>query len=413
MQIENQCKREKKAVFYLCIPLICKYVLPSGIEKLLMFDIGIPFFLPYFFLFIYYLKYGNREHNSTICLRILYIQLFFCIISWLLGDYNEGTHIASIYNFIYYYVAIIIGLTFAMSDYQKQIMSNIFACLLLFSCIQIIVISTGLVVLESYAEEGAQVYGSVARLTTTLGDTNNGGIALFLQAIIAVYLNRYRKKIFVALILAWVIASMLLVTKSVALAIVVMTVGVLFFYIKDVEVSVNQKIKIAILAVASVIMIYKAGVFNPIIERVAEQYLAEELDSGREALQADVLSKVDENSLLLGHGPGTVYVNQELSTKSVFRKSKFAGAPHNSYILQFAETGAIGVGLFIFFWVNVLWYYRKADKFLLLALVCYCGIFYNTETVSLVYIENQIGLGILLMLIKSSANYGNKKSIVY
>lgn len=413
MQIEDQCKTERKAVFYLCIPLICKHVLPGGIEQILMLDIGIPFFLPYFFLFIYYFKYGNREHNSTICLRILHIQLFFCIISWLLGDYNEGTHIASIYNFIYYYVAIIIGLTFTMSDYQKQIMSNIFACLLLFSCIQIIVISTGFVVLESYAEEGAEVYGSVARVTTTIGDTNNGGIALFLQAIIAVYLNRYRKKIFVILILAWVIASMLLVTKSVALAMVVLSVGVLFFYIKDGKVSVNQKIKIVILAVASVIMMYKAGVFNPIIQRVTEQYLTEELASGREDLQEDVLSKVDENSLLLGHGPGTVYVNQELSTKSVFRKSKFAGAPHNSYILQFAETGAIGVGLFIFFWVYVLWYYRKADKFLLLALLCYCGIFYNTETVSLVYIENQIGLGILLMLIKSSANYGNKKSIVY
>ena len=410
---ENQCKEEKIAVLCLSIPLIFKYVLPSGIVQRLSFILGISFFLPYFSFFLYYFKYGTRENNTIICLRLLYLQLFFCILSWILGDYNDGTHIASLYNFIYYYIAIIIGLTFTLTDYQKHIMSNIFAGLLLFSCIQVIVLSTGFVVLESYADEDAQVYGSVARSATTLGDTNNGGIALFLQAVIAIYLNRSRKILFVVLILAWVIASMLLVTKSVALALVSIIAGVMFFYIKDGKASVNQKIKTVILVILTIFMMYKAGVFNPIIERVVEQYLIEDLSSGREDLQEVVLSKIDENSILLGHGPGTVYANQELSTKSAFRKSKYSGAPHNSYILQYAETGAIGVGLFILFWVSVLWHYRKADKFLLLALLCYCGIFFNTETVSLAYIENQIALGIFLMLLKSSANYGNKKSIVY
>ena len=42
-------------------------------------------------------------------------------------------------------------------------------------------------------------------------------------------------------------------------------------------------------------MMYKAGVFNPIIERVVEQYLIEDLSSGREDLQEVVLSKIDEN----------------------------------------------------------------------------------------------------------------------
>lgn len=414
MMSVHKIKTEKWAVYFLCLPLIFKYMLPSSMEQRLMFDIGIPFFLPYCFYFLYYFNYGKREYNKSICIRILYFQLFFCIISWLLGDYyNVETQIAAIYGFIYYYIAIIIGLIFTLSDYQKHIMSNIFAGLLLFSCIQVILISTGFVVLDSYTDESAQVYGSVARSATSLGDTNNSGIAIFLQAVIAVYLNRNRKRLFVVLILAWVIASMLLVTKSVALALVALAAGILFFYIKDSKASVIKKIRTVMLVIISIIMMYKAGVFNPIIERTAEQYLAQELSSGREDLQEAVLSKVDENSILLGHGPGTVYANQELSTKSVFRKSKFAGAPHNSYILQFAENGAIGVGLFILFWVSVLWYYRKADKFLLLSLLCYCGIFFNTETVSLVYIENQIGLGILLMLIKSSANYGIKKSIVY
>lgn len=409
----NQFKTEKWAIYSLCIPLIFKYVLPSSIEQRLMFDIGIPFFLPYFFFFLYYFKYGKREHNTTICLRILYIQLFFCVISWLIGNYDDGTQIASIYDFIYYYIAIIIGLTFTLSDYQKHIMSNIFAGLLLFSCLQVIVISTGFVVLESYADEGAQVYGSVARSATSLGDTNNSGIAIFLQAVIAVYLNRSRKKLFVVLILAWVIASMLLVTKSVALALVALSLGVLFFYIKNSQTSLMKKLRTIMLVIFSIIVMYKVGLFNPIIERVAEQYVSQELSSGREDLQEAVLSKIDGNSILFGHGPGIVYANEELRSKSVFRYSKYSGAPHNSYILQYAETGAIGVGLFILFWVSVLWYYRKADKFLLLALLCYCGIFFNTETVSLAYIENQIALGIFLMLLKSSANHGNKKSIVY
>lgn len=99
-----------------------------------------------------------------------------------------------------------------------------------------------------------------------------------------------------------------------------------------------------------------------------------------------------------------------MATFPKYNKVKYAGAPHNSYLLQYAETGLIGIVFFIAFWVLFLWKYRRKNRFLLLALLSYLGVFYNTETVSLAYVENQIMLGVLVLFIVNSKE--NEKSLI-
>lgn len=393
-------KNDKFTVLCLLIPLISKYLLPSSYEGLLKIEIfDIPIFIPNIFLLIFLIR-GIKNTSKSSIKTIFTLQFIFNFISWIFGDYPSNIHHVFIINFINYFLSFYIGIYYTFNSEQVQYMCKILTPTFVLVVIEVILVNTGLVSFGVEQEANTEVYGFVQRATTTMGDTNNGGIALFLLGSIVIYLNKTRKMV-IFLITAWVIACMLTVTKSVVLAICFVGTMYGFPILINKNIRFLKKIKYTLLAVIFLTILFEVGVFDPIIERFVKQYVSQELQSGREDLRSDVLNKMDGDVIFLGHGSGNVYPSEDFVYKRKY-KTKFRGAPHNSYVLQYAENGIIGLSIFIIFWLCILYKYRKADKFLYLALLCQVGIFYNTETVSMTYMENQLATAIILILLRQS-----------
>lgn len=80
--IPETCIRNKREgmteILLLIIPVIAKYILPVGIEQILIIDIGIPIFLPNLFIFLFVIR---AKHNLSIRMprNILLMEFFFCV----------------------------------------------------------------------------------------------------------------------------------------------------------------------------------------------------------------------------------------------------------------------------------------------------------------------------------------------
>lgn len=389
-------ERDKVSIICLIAPLLLKYILPGGKEELLKIEfLGIVLFLPYLLLLVY-LIYGYRTNNNSALKRILGLQFFFAIISWFFGDYGNNHYLAYLENLCSYYLCYYIAIHYRFSKSQLCYMRKIVSIVFLALAAELILVNLGIVSF-GYEQADTEAIGNVSRFTTTMGDTNNGGVAFFMFGMLVSYLNKGRRQQIIYILL-WVTGCFLTVTKSVCLAVVF--VG-LVFYVKTLingKVKLSSKIKLTIASIVLILAMYQIGVFNPIIERVVYQYATEELESGRDELREDVLGKVTGGSYYIGHGSGCVYLIEELSYQKKYI-TPYRGAPHNSYVLQYAEGGIIGVSLMILFWLVLLIKNRKNDVWLLLAILSMVGVFFNTETVSMVYTENQLILAILVMLL--------------
>lgn len=393
-------KRDKITILCLLGPLFLKYLLPGSMEEILKFNFGgAVFFLPYFLLFVFINRGHKTKHNSVLK-KILGVQFIFSIISWILGDYENGQYFAYFENlssyFICYYIATHYQFTLSQLCFLRRIVSIVF----LLVSVELILVNLGLV---SFGVQQAdtEVVGGVSRYTTTMGDTNNGGVAFFMFGMLTVYLNKYRKLQILYLFL-WVVGCFLTVTKSVCLAVVFVGIAYYCKMLIDKKTKILTKLKYTLAIFVSFFVLYEAGVFNPIIERVSMQYATKDLESGRGDLREDVLKKISGKSFYIGHGSGCVYPIEEIGYQKQY-STPYRGAPHNSYIIQFAEGGIIGLSLMLLFWLVILVKNRKRNMWLMLSILSMIGIFFNTETVSMVYTENQLILAILLMLLINPA----------
>lgn len=396
---------DKITILCLVGPLFLKYLLPAGIENMLRIDIfGAILFSPYILLLIY-MHRGIRSNENAILYPILDVQLCFALISWFWGDYGNEQYLAYLLNltsyFLCYYIAIHYRFTQSQLEYLRKTATIVFFLV----AIEMILACSGIVSF-GYTQSDTESYGSISRFTTTMGDSNNGGLALFMFGMVTAYLNRGRILEYLIIIL-WIVGCALTVTKSVCLAVAI--VGIIYYikYLFSKKYRISSKLKITIIGIVSMYALFQLGVFNPIIERVSMQMYAENIQSGREELRENVLKKVTGTAKIIGHGSGSVYSLEELREKQYH--TPYDGAPHNSYVLQYAEEGIIGLSLTLLFWLTFFVKQRKSDFWLLLSLLCMVGIFFNTETVSMVFTENQLIVAIAIMLLSHSKYINNKQ----
>lgn len=398
--------RERNTILCLLLPLYCKFLLPAGLEELLKIEIfGVPVFLPYLLLLIF-LRRGHKNTNvqfdgtKRIFNRLLWLQMAISFVSWLCADYDIFHHYAFVFVFLSYFLCMYIGINYRFSEIQINYIRKYSTWVLIAVMLEMLLVAFNIVNFGVSQADGLEVYGSVTRVQTSMGDTNNGGIALFMFGVIVLYLNR-TNKIFLPLLVAWIATCSLTVTKSVFLALIAISLFAANKIRKSKSISWSTKIKYLFSAIIIVAAMFYIGAFNPVIERFVQQYAAEELASGRDDLINDVLNKMSTTEKIVGSGIGSVYPTEELQFKKDFR-TKYSGAPHNSYVLKFAEVGYIGVICFIIFLLFIIWKNRRGHYLLYAALLCMVGIFFNTETVPSVYTEHQITFAILLILIGQS-----------
>lgn len=180
------------------------------------------------------------------------------MLSWVIGDYY-GSFLPYINSFVFYYLALFIGLNYSLKDCQIRILRKILLFVFAFASIQIIAINTGFITVSGYETEGAETRSGVARAVTSLGDTNNGAVALYLLGVILIHLSRGSRFLWLY-ILMWITASALLITKSIALAEFLLGIGILFYFVRQRRVSYKQKIKVVATIIVSTVILFYIGV---------------------------------------------------------------------------------------------------------------------------------------------------------
>ena len=255
--------------------------------------------------------------------------------------------------------------------------------------VEIFLFSTGVATFSGI--QGTEIDGIYRISTTAAAATGSAGLA-FLLGVMSFYFYEKRVWGYVALALT-LISILLLMTRGALLAFFMFVILYLIKYIKK---SFRTFLKISCAVAVLFFIVYKLGYVDPVLERVQQSIEEHDVTSGRDVLIDNVLADFNENNNpITGLGIGNVYPTKDVRTCGII--PTFPGAPHNAYVLVFAEQGMLGCLFFILFWLLVLIKTRKKE-ILFPALLSVVLILFNVETVFAVDTEFIFLIAILLML---------------
>ncbi len=386
--------KDKDGIGVLCLmlPLTLKWILPPGLEqKLCIYWGDIYFFLPNIFLifvpFLFPICKINALQKTLLCVWIT-IELIVVLLS---KSPNPFINIISNFHFLF---AFYIGLTRTITQKQFNLIKPIFHIMVLLLSLQVIIFSLGLVNYD-FGDRG-ESFAGIYRIYTTVGGVNSTGPLIIIMTFFIMLSNdRYTQKIIIVTISA--ISVFFTVTRS---AIGLMVLLFVYFFFKTIKVS---KIY-ALYSIIGVIVLYYLGIFNPIIERNASKSTDGDMSSGRDILVENVLKDVNHNDAsLFGLGIGNVYQSDEVRRSNV--KMPFEGAPHNVYVLMYAEQGIIGLSLCLLILVKFLMRNYKTNKDTTVCILLILLTIFNTETAFASNSELIFVFSILFMISNSPINY--------
>ena len=387
--VQKPSLKDYFVVFCLVFPLFSRWFLPSSLEiPLTVIVFFIPFYLPNIFLFVFPLIAQKNTGANNVSLKILLgFQCFFCIIGALFSTYPNI--VASLFNGLLYFYAIGLALSYTFTPMQSQILKRVlFVSLILFT-VEIFLFSTGVATFSGI--QGTEIDGIYRISTTAAAATGSAGLA-FLLGVMSFYFYEKRVWGYVALALT-LISILLLMTRGALLAFFMFVILYLIKYIKK---SFRTFLKISCAVAVLFFIVYKLGYVDPVLERVQQSIEEHDVTSGRDVLIDNVLADFNENNNpITGLGIGNVYPTKDVRTCGII--PTFPGAPHNAYVLVFAEQGMLGCLFFILFWLLVLIKTRKKE-ILFPALLSVVLILFNVETVFAVDTEFIFLIAILLML---------------
>ncbi|HHX70480.1 MAG TPA: O-antigen ligase family protein [Gallicola sp.] len=376
-------------VSLLILPIMSRWLLPSSIETPLTKSIqNIPFYLPNILIFIFLLF--ALKNNRNIHLKLVFwIHFLFFTIGVLVNEYTDK--LAFIFSGTYYFYAIFIALHYRLSSNQKIILKRFLFISLLLLFIQVVLYSTGILEYSLDITSGYEI-GGVYRISTTVGAATGTAGLIFLIGCLVFYLYGKTFSGYSALIIT-ALSLLLLISRG---AIAAFGLFSLLYFWNDIRKSFKKFFITVFLLGVIITSIYKIGLFDPLLTRIEAQTYENNLYSGRDVLIESTLSTVDKSSsYLFGVGTGNIYPSKDVKILNI--KSKYPGAPHNSFVLIFAEQGIFGLLLFGIFW-SVLLFTIKKNKTLFYTLLSFVVVLFNTETVFIVDSEYVFLLSIAIMM---------------
>lgn len=394
MKLREYFTNEGKGVIFLILPLLFKWLLPPGLETKLYFSVLGVFclFLPNILL-VFAPKYLHESDIDTRLIKPLFtiwilLEVFMIFIS------DSPNPFMNVLSNTFMFFALYVGFFYRLSEQQIKLAVPLICLGVFVLSIQMITLATGLVKYD-LGDVSDNQFSGIIRTYTTAGDSNaSGNIISILSFFLLLAQNNSKKKI--AICVMAVVAVFFTVTRSCTF-LVILTYSFLWFKF------LRHNVKLNFIFLCTIATLFYAGVFNPIIERTSAKSDDGDLTSGRNILIASVLSDVSQNHAeWFGLGVGNVYQ----STEVFYSKTNmpYPGAPHNSYILIFAEQGIVGL---FFFFSCVLIYLFKGYKYKRLSIPILFLILitlFNTET-GICTNSDQIITVTLLMLLINNIGY--------
>ncbi len=393
VKVTNYFTKDGLGVLCLMIPLMFKWMLPSGIEENLYVDVlGIFYlFIPnLLLLFTPFLFYGVKKRNKAqVVLYIFWVSVVF--ITTMLSKSNYPTY--NIFSNFFVAGALYLGLFYKCTKKQTDMIRPLLYISVLAISLQFILYGT--ILDYSFGGDG-QDFAGVIRVHTTAGAATGAGAILAILSVLVLYMGG-------ASILKWgvflvgVVGVFFTVSRSPIALLVLVAAFLLLHYRKT-----NKKILIYTLL--GIVVLYSAGVFDPILARQKQKSESDNFWSRRDDLVSETLSNVTrESAVFEGLGVGNVYA----STEVIYAKKKvpFEGAPHNSYVLLFSEQGlvcfiCVTLILLIFF-VNG---YKNNKELTVFMLFVMATVIFS-ETATTTNSEYVYLLSILMMMINSDHKY--------
>lgn len=392
-------------VSLLILPIMSRWLLPSGIEIMLTVNIlNTPVYLPNILLLIF-LLIAYRNKKRSLLKRVFWVHFLIFSISLLLNEYTFKTPF--FISGTYYFYAIFIALYYRLSDNQMIILKRLlfFSFVLLF--LQIVLYSTGILEYSLDITSGYDI-GGVYRISTTVGAATGTAGLIFLLGCILFYLYGTTFYGYLILILT-AISLLLLISRGAIAAFGLFTI--LYFW-NEIRKSFKKFAITVLLLGTTISLMNHVGLFEPILTRIENKTYEGNISSGRDTLIESTLSAIDKSgNYLFGVGTGNIFPSKDIRIKNI--KPKYLGAPHNSFVLIYAEQGFIGVLVFSLFWLILLYYIRR-NKILFYTLLSFVVVLFNTETVFVVDSEYVFLLAtlILLALEKNNTYFSQNLNII-
>jgi len=394
IKIRDYFTYEGKGILFLMLPLLSKWLLPPGIETKLyvnpldLFNIYVPnillLFVPIYFRVN---KFNSSWLKPLFCFWMLLELIVLC--------FSDTPNIfMNVFSNTFIFAALYLGLFHKFSQFQIELIKPFCIIGLLIIAIQIIVFAMGLVNYDM-GDLGSEFAG-IYRVYTTAGESNGSGdIVGLLMLFLLMILKDPRVKI--AIVFISTVAVFFTISRS---PIIMIVLSFMFFWLKYFRKKIKYNLLVSIIIVGLVLL----DVFDPIIERNRNKSIDGDITSGRDVLIEKVIENVrNENGQLFGLGIGNVYQTTEV----IYSKEKmpYPGAPHNSYVLLYAEQGLVGLLIFIVIIVAFLKRRYNSNKdgctlFIILLLSIY-----NTETVISVNSDYVYISAIFMLLINADKEY--------
>lgn len=387
--IKKESLKDILVVVFLITPLISRWLLPSGIEVNLTKSIFyIPFYVPNILLLFFVVSAKRNKKDKNLKL-IFGLHLLFSIVGILIGEYTDK--IAFLFSGTYYFYAIFFALNYRITDNQKTILKRLLLFTLLILSLEVILYSTGILIYSLDITPGYDTAG-IYRISTTVGGATGTAGLVFLLGCIVFYLYGRTFFGYFALILITVTVLLLISRGSIA---ALLLFSFLYFW-NNIRKSLKSFLTTVSLLAATIVILNNIGLFDPIISRMEMLSYDNNFSTGRDVLIESSLSSLSESgNYFFGVGTGNIFPSKDIRILDI--KPTYLGAPHNSYVLAYAEQGVFGFILFLIFWIVLLFSVRH-NKIIFYSLLSFIVILFNTETVFLVDSEFVFLLSILIML---------------
>lgn len=340
--IQNIQKRDNIAIMFLFLPNILRWM-PFRTFPLTI-KLGVfPFFWPaiFYILYLLYTKKKAPTANESKIRGVIWTCFFLCPLVLLM---NEGGSYASalwIQDMILYLV--LFSFFFhTPSNSQLAFVKWLVIALYVYILLQMIVSSLGIYQFDEndVVQDGMRFI----RSGTKAGDSNQTSVVLFLFMALITGFYSQKTKINLIIIAITIVAIAMGATRGPLIASTTYFVVFLFAQMKGS--SLTQKIGSFLIAVTIVGAVVEYNVFADVLFRQQELAQTGNLTSNRTDFMKEAIDKSMADSPIVGVGQGRVYPPTDeisrIKENHNLNYSKYAGAPHNVWVLMLCEYGYLG-----------------------------------------------------------------------
>lgn len=377
-------------------PAVCHWLLPSGIESALYVgNSSILFFIPSIAYFLYIGLYHHLNiHQDGLLPRP---ALFFLVLTFFLWEFfgiianNCNSVVNRLINGNSFIILLLIYSFFPLDREHLEKTAVLLIPSLFIIIGEVSLYGLGVLTYTSEAGdvlgEGSDTYGMITRVSSTIGAATGTAIIVCVLGIISicVYSLSDRFKFIIALLVT--IALFFTVSRG---SIIVWILFILYYVYKHYyrRSPFFRRLGILLVVCISLFVLYRFDVFEPVVERSES---LSDFSTGRDERFSHAI-EIYNQSHSIGVGLGQVFPDKSISS---IVKSPYRMGPHNLFLVVLAETGLLGLILFILTLLIVLIrldYSKEISLAVWLVILINC----NTEC-CFVYYEFMVPLLLLCM----------------